>query len=105
MLKKENRLTTKEFLDVFKKGEKKHNSFFLLVYTKNDKKVKVGVSIPKKIFKKAVDRNKTKRIIFNLLKKNHLLPKKGYFVFVLKKPTQNEEEIFNNIKNILIKFK
>lgn len=74
MLKKENRLTKKEFSFVFKNGKKKFSkNFMFLKYNKNgDAKnsLKISSSVSKKIYKNAVDRNKVRRIVYNILKNN-----------------------------------
>lgn len=70
MLKKENRLTKKEFDFVFKNGEKKFSKNFLFIKKEVEKGIKISVSVSKKKYKRAVDRNKVRRMIYRILQKN-----------------------------------
>ncbi len=103
MFKKKNKLTKKEFEFIFKKGEKKHSNTFLFISTKSNNSYKIGVSVPKKHFKKAVLRNKNKRTIYQFLKKidlpdtNIIIVLKKNFNHNSKKEWQNE--IINFLKN------
>ncbi len=99
MLKKKNRLTTKEFQEVFEEGKKTHTPIFLFAKLQNKKEIKIGISVPKKIFKKAFKRNETKRIILNIIKENKILPINNFFVLVLKKPIQNKDAIKKELIN------
>lgn len=85
--KKEERLTNKKIIDqVFKQGVKLKSQHFFISYIlcELDTKypVRILISVPKKIFRKAVHRNKIKRIIreayrvnkkplYEMLKKNN----------------------------------
>lgn len=106
MLKKTKRLTTKEFQEVFQKGKRVSSPLFLVSFLETDK-TKVAVSIPKKVYKRAVDRNYSKRIIFDCLKNQQPLPSFG-FVVVLRKKLDNIthkevcSELSELIKNINI---
>jgi len=84
MLKKTKRLTTKEFQEVFQKGKRVSSPLFLVSYL-DIKKTKVAVSIPKKIYKKAIDRNYIKRIIFECLKKQDIPTSYGLVIVIRKK--------------------
>ena len=87
MLKKNNRLKTGEFKDVFKKGNKKFSQHFLFLSYSHKRGRKISVAISKKIERRAVDRVKSKRIIYNLLRKNFkLVPKKSRIIFLITKP-------------------
>lgn len=72
MLKKINRIgSRKEFLEIKSKGEMRYSPIFgVLVFKKEDEVVKFGFIISKKISKKAVDRNKIKRRMSEILRKN-----------------------------------
>jgi ribonuclease P protein component len=106
MLKKTKRLTTKEFQEVFQKGKRVSSPLFLVSFIKLDK-YKVAVSIPKKKYKNAVDRNYAKRIIFACLKKQATQPSLG-IVIVLRKKLDNTthkemcSELYDAIKKINI---
>ena len=84
MLKKENRLTTKEFEEVFKKGKKIHTDTFIFIIEKNTKNGKIGISTPKKIYKNAVGRNNIKRKIYNFIQTENLLPTDTHILIILK---------------------
>jgi len=91
MLPKKNRLTTEEFKDVFKKGKRYSTTSLLCVYMneekKNAKKTGISVSVTKKHYPRAVDRNRLRRLIYNcippiqiqkkviILLRNKVLPK------------------------------
>ncbi len=64
MLKKENRLTSKEILLLQKNASKYvDNPVISIKFQHNEQKIKMGVLITKKVFKKAFLRNKIKRRI------------------------------------------
>lgn len=67
MLKKKNRLTKKEFDFIFKKGGKKFSKNFMFLKMENKDFLKISTSVSKKIYKTAVDRNKARRKIYNLI--------------------------------------
>jgi len=104
MLKKTKRLTTNEFQKVFQEGKRVSSPLFLVSYLET-KKEGVGISIPKKIYKKAVDRNMIKRLIFNFLKNTKYQPSLGIVIVVRKKldnMTHKEtcDELLDVIKKI-----
>lgn len=89
MLPKENRLTKKtDFTQVSKRGEVIQSKNFGLAYFRanNNKAPKFGFIVSNKISKKAVDRNKVKRVLRQVVRelvgdvKNGLL-----FVLLVKK--------------------
>lgn len=86
MLPKINRLTRKEIF-VLKKEKPKilQGKFFGLSYLPKKDEQKFGLIISTKIAKKATQRNKIKRLLFLAIEKN-LLSKKGWFLFLAKKP-------------------
>ncbi|MFT5037183.1 MAG: ribonuclease P protein component [Candidatus Azotimanducaceae bacterium] len=66
MLAKKERLTRKEF-DLFFRSGKRHNTSLLqLIHTKHDS-FHGAVVVGKKVHKKAVDRNKTRRRLYAVL--------------------------------------
>ncbi len=66
MLKKKERLTTTEFNKVFATGQRRHSVLLQLIYAKGE--VFHGAAVVgKKVFKKAVDRNRLRRRIYNIL--------------------------------------
>ncbi len=72
MLKRENRIRLKkEFLEIKDKGKIKYSPLFGLVFLKKDDDLKkVGFIVSKKISKRAVDRNKIRRIFSEIMRKN-----------------------------------
>jgi len=106
MLKKTKRLTTKEFQEVFQKGKRVSSPLFLLSFLKKDKG-KVAVSIPKKIYNKAVDRNNVKRVIFECLKKQDMPTSTGVVIVIRKKldniPMSDVcKDLYDSLKKISI---
>ena len=114
MLKKENRLTKKEFDFTYKNAYKKFSKNFLFLcfdLQKNPsdfsaKSVKISTTISKKILKKAVKRNKARRLMYRILKKNEklFLEKDFWAVLIATKnileidKKEIEKEILNFIK-------
>ena len=85
MFKKENRLTKqKDFDNIFKKGRSVFNKVLGLKVITNDLNInRFGVIVSNKISKKAVERNKIKRRIREVLKKEEPVLKKGYDIVVI----------------------
>lgn len=106
MLKKENRLSRrKEFLEVKEKGRMINSPLFsLLLLRKEDKVRQFGTVISKKISKKAVERNKIRRLIMESLRKNWTLVEAGSRgIFLVKKKILNKSlrEIDKEIRSVL----
>lgn len=72
MLKRENRIRSKkEFFEIKNKGRVLYSPLFgFLIYKENDDLKKFGFVVSKKISKKAVDRNKIRRILSEIVRKN-----------------------------------
>ncbi len=72
MLAKEHRLKGEEqFSFLFHKGKKRHHEGFSLYFLRDlpaEQGVKIGVSVSKKVSKKAVDRNRARRIFFEAVR-------------------------------------
>lgn len=80
MLKREFRLRKKsDFLEMREKGRKLSSPLFGLVYLKSEKS-KFGWIVSKKISKKAVDRNKIRRRLAEVVKNNWF---EGYRILLL----------------------
>jgi ribonuclease P protein component len=78
---KQERLGSRKALDkIFKSGKKINEGFIQLLWTESDSEekafLKIAISVPKRNFKKAVDRNKIKRQIREAyrLNKHKILP-------------------------------
>ncbi len=83
MLKKENRLgKTSEIQKILSKGKGVFNPFFTIKFlpSSNEKKFTVVVSV--KVFKKAVARNRLKRIVREYLRKNLKALKNGSYIII-----------------------
>jgi ribonuclease P protein component len=105
VLKKINRIgNRKEFLEIKKEGRLIGSpAFGVLVLKKEDEEKKFGFIISKKVSKKAVDRNKIKRRIAEVIRKNLEKFEPGIrIIFLAKKETLNKkiEEIENEIKKL-----
>lgn len=108
MLLKKNRLVRRpDFEKVKTKGEKfQSNLFGLLVYPTNNESSRFGFVISTKLSKKAVERNRVKRILREQVRL--LLPriKPGFDVVFLGKKAileSNQEEIGSEIKRLFKK--
>lgn len=88
MLKKKERLTKKEFDRFFISGKRYHSTFIQLIYTPNEV-FHGAVVVGKKVHKKAVDRNKTRRRLYSslyTLRKQKDL--RGIFIVIAKAPAK-----------------
>ena len=76
----------KKIEELFSSGEKLSSSSFVCKYlNKNIEEVFVVISVPKKLFSRAVDRNKIKRRIREVLRKNKDVVYKnggGWYMFI-----------------------
>lgn len=88
MFKKKHRLTAREFSEFFAMGKRLHLPTIQLTYMPFAEK-KVAVVIPKKIYKRAVDRNRLRRQIYYALRT--VVPESGVFLFILKKEAKNTD--------------
>jgi ribonuclease P protein component len=106
MLAKKNRLSGYQVAEVLKTGQKEQGSFFDLVYTLNnqsDTPSKLSVTVPKKVVKTAVGRNRVKRRIRAVLLKEVKKLKPGIkgVVFVRTKINhKHHQEIKKEIKEV-----
>ena len=104
-LKKKN-----DFKKVFEKGKYFQKSFIKVKYLKNDlEKNRFALMIGIKISKKAVERNKIKRWIEEIIRLNLNQIKTGFDIIIManpkileKKYSQVEEELINLLKEIRI---
>jgi ribonuclease P protein component len=100
VLKREFRLRKKsEFAEMREKGRKLSSPLFGLVYLKSNEP-KFGWIVSKKISKKAVDRNKIRRRLAEVVKKNWI---DGYkFLFLVRSEILNKKlvDIENEWKKI-----
>ena len=110
MLSKKERIKKKkEFEYVFRKGKNFNNAFFIVKVVEN----KISFSrfafvAPLKSFKKAVDKNKIKRLMREGVKNIYPLIKKGFDIMIIAKEKSKEcnfKEIEENIKDVLSRAK
>lgn len=106
MLPKENRLKKKkDFERLFKKGKSFREDFLVLRVNRNNlNKNRFGFIVSKKISKKAVVRNKIKRQLREIVRKEINNYQKGFDVAVITLPgieLKNFKEINQVLENIL----
>lgn len=106
MLKRVNRITKrKDFEEVKKKGRIYHSPIFgVLVLKAGDKVKEFGMVISKKISKKAVERNKVKRLLAEAIRRNLDEINEGYRMIFLVKPSilgKKGEEIEKEVTKLL----
>jgi len=105
VLKKENRIRSKkEFIEIKNKGRVLFSPLFgWLFYKKNDDLKKFAFIVSKKISKRAVDRNKIKRILSEVIRKKLDKFEKGTrLVFLSKKEILGKRK--EEIEKEIIKF-
>ncbi len=83
MLKKEQKLNRAEFANLLKKGKHIHCESAIIVYL-NESNTKCGVTVSKKVAKKAVDRNLLRRRIYEIIQKNKSLIQKRHISVLAK---------------------
>lgn len=96
MLAKDKKIDSLLFEDVFKKGKNIGFKYFYVVYlnNKNNEKSRIACVTSKKQFKKAVDRNKAKRLCFNIIKDfyNQIPSSLNIVIFLKKEFLEIEKE-------------
>jgi len=105
-LKKEYRIKKSEdILELMKKKNTVGNVYFVIYYQKNhdQEHFKFAISVPKK-YGNAVQRNKMKRRVREIIKDESILPNVDFFVVAkVKSQNLNFDEIKLNIKKLLKK--
>jgi ribonuclease P protein component len=106
MLPKENRLKKKkDFENIFKNGKTFRSKNITVKYLFNEiEDNKIGFVVSKKFSKKATERNKVKRRLREIVRKNKKQIKKGVDIILIALPSLKGltfEEIEKEIKNIL----
>jgi len=83
--------TEKEIRNVFSKGKKDGNQYSVFYYRRNTKPyLRMGVFVPKAVFKKAVDRNRAKRTIKEVIRQEKSNLQGLDIICVLKKCRREE---------------
>ena len=85
MLKKKERLTKKEFDRFFASGVRRHTTLFTLIVSPSSQ-FHGAVVVGKKVYKKAVDRNRLRRRLYNILYRLSRERKASGVYIVLTKP-------------------
>lgn len=103
MLKKQNRLKEKkDFNEIFKKGRSRFSGLLGVKTLKNNLEInRFGVIVSSKISKKAVERNKIKKQIKDVLRKENVKIKKGADFVVIALPEIKSKK-FEDIKKDII---
>jgi len=105
-LPRENRLKGKKLFDyIFKNGNTAKGRFLLIKYTKTSAMhPKIGFIVPARIVKKAVRRNRIKRLLANEIQKGLTKIKKDAVVLILRMPLPKESQegqIIGDIKSLV----
>lgn len=107
MLPKKERLTRKEFNRFFSLGKRFHSPTFQIVYTPSQE-LHASVVVPKKIIRRAVERNKIRRRIYDIVRHYRTdTAVKGVFIFLAKSSVGSmsyatlKEEINTNLHKII----
>lgn len=108
MLHRSQRLYISQFNAVMEKGRVAHSSLFLVRYVGGQKDTRISAVAPKKTVKKAVDRNKIRRVTYQAIRSinNTVVP--GTYAIVFSKPAilkLKPTEITSDLKNIFVKAK
>lgn len=99
MLKKKERLTKKEFDRFFSSGRRYHTPLLTMVHTPTED-FHGAVVVGKKVFKMAVDRNRLRRRLYNILYRlSQEKELKGVYIILTKPEAKNAD--FSNLKTTL----
>lgn len=102
MVLKKKRVNKELFENIIKKGHTLFGSFFIFKYLPNSDFPRYAFVVPKKISKKAVDRNKLKRRGYGIIRSIPLSGGLGVFLYKKEGVKVSFEEIKKDI-NILLK--
>ena len=107
MLPRSQRISTQLFKEIIQKGVAFHATFFVARIQKTGKASNFGVSVPKKVAKTAVLRNKIRRRVYSAIRN---ISKKGLnshqnVIFVVKLGIEklNQIELQQEIEKIFVK--
>jgi ribonuclease P protein component len=106
MLPKSKRLSTKAFTGIIEKGQSFHGPFLVIRVISSETHSSFAVSVPKKVAKLAVDRNKLRRQIYSIISAiDSKIVKQGKVVIVAKTGTNKlpYEELTGEIHRIFVK--
>ncbi len=107
MLPKKNRLDKKEINEIKKKSLRLlQGKYFGLAFYPVKGERKFGIILSAKISKKAVERNRIKRLLFLVIEENPF-EEEGWFLFLGKKPSTaaQKEDFEEEIKDFQLKLR
>tara|TARA_B100000745_G_scaffold294021_1_gene236518 strand:- start:1371 stop:1694 length:324 start_codon:yes stop_codon:yes gene_type:complete len=105
MLKKKQRLTKKEFDHVFKNGKRVHSPILQLIYQPGEQFHGAAV-VGKKVYKKAVDRNRLRRRLYAVLYRQQKEVERAGTYILIAKPAIKEvskQQFTNEVAGVLQK--
>lgn len=101
MLKKQQRLRKAEFDRHFKLGRKQHSPLMTLVYSRQaDQRFNAAAVVGKKVYKRAVDRNRLRRQLYSLIYRAYQDRGLSGVFIVIAKPAA-KDATFANLKTEL----
>lgn len=102
MLSKTKRLSKNLFKEVILKGRYAHSPLFLLKTISTNQPSQFSVSVPHKIAKNAVTRNKIRRRMYSVINKLYTNIKEGFQVVFIMKNESKESSIENMAKETIL---
>ena len=94
MLLKENRLRGFRIPVLLKQGRRVHGEIASVIFVPNDSQEShIGVIVPIKLSKRAVHRNRTKRLIYEAVRQNNSSVKPGFDIIIMTKKLFREEKL------------
>lgn len=106
MLPKSKRLSTKTFVSIMGNGLSSHSPFFVIRIVPTKETSRFSVSVPKKVAKTAVMRNKIRRQAYSALKKIESTIKDGFNGVIIAKIGVEKltfEEMMSEVNKIFVK--
>mgnify|MGYP000258102300 CR=1 FL=1 len=106
MLPKKNRLTKSSFNQVIDEGIPFHSPTATLRLTKSDNQSQFSISIPKKVSKSAVVRNKMRRKVYTIIKDFYPDLDRNVMGLIIMKPNSDKlehEDLRKEIYNLFVK--
>lgn len=98
-------LKTGDFRKVYKKGLSVKEGTLLFYYLENrQRRNRLGISISSRNIRSAVARNRIKRILREVFRKNKKNTSNGYDIVVVIKRYPGEEKIYKNIEQAFLYF-
>lgn len=101
MISKRKKISRTLFSEVFSFGKNKNTEYFRVKIKKSDSP-KFSIVVPKKVLKKAVDRNKFKRIFYNTIKDLDFETGINEYIFFTQKSAKGKTD--DEIKKDIIAF-